>query len=224
MIRSLLYYLLALLLAGCASAHSLTQAGFQPTEAPAMPFTTPISAIGSIQRGNQVVFDSAATRASVGLLRRQLRAQQAGLRLSGELVIPDSLRLQAEQEIGRAVAALNSRPQLGGGANLPVLDYLLQQQGQRYVFVTAARGFTRSPGNYGGQVAKSIGVGLLTMGMLVPVSVKARSEIGVFVYDAQQRAIVYYCHTSPIEHEPLDETSVAKQLRTMLAKDYTFGP
>lgn len=222
--QALLYCLVAALLASCATAHSITQNNFRPAEVPAMPFATPVASIGIINRGNQIFVDSAATRTSVGLLRGWLLAHQPELGLSGELVVPDSLRLAAAQEIGRAAAGLAGRTQLAGGASLPVLDYLLRQQGQRYAMVPVARGFTRNPGNYGGQVAKSIGVGLLTMGMLVPISVKAKSEITVFVYDSQQRAIVYLNTTPPpAEREPLDAASLDKQLRTLLGRDYRLA-
>lgn len=188
-----------------------------------MPFVTPFSAIGTIQRGNQLAFDSAATQASVELLRRLLLARQTELHLSGELVVPDSLRAAAAHELDRAVTALANRTQLAGGAHLPVLHQLLRQQGQRYALISVARGFTRTGDNYSGQLAKSIGIGLLSMGTIIPVSVKAKSEINVFVYDSQQQAIVYLSRTPPpAEREPLNEAGVEKQFRNMLGSDYRF--
>ena len=59
------------------------------------------------------------------------------------------------------------------------------------------------------------------MGMMVPVAVKAKSNIYVFIYDSQQKNIVYYNHTPPqAEREPLHEAVLEKQFRTMLVKDF----
>ena len=102
-----------------------------------------------------------------------------------------------------------------------MLDYLLQGQSQRDVLLTATRGFTRTEGNYSGQVAKSIGVGILSMGMIVPVAVKAKSNLYLLIYDSQQKAIVYFNQT-PVnaEQEPLNAAALENQLRKMLAKDF----
>ena len=217
--------LLGILLTSCATVHSLSQGGFRPAVAPAMPFTPPLVEIGVISEGNKPQFDGEATAASVALLRRRLLAHQAELRLSGELAVPDSLRPAAGRELAQAVESLHKRTRLTGGANLPVLDYLLQQQGQRYVLVPVAQGFTRRPGNYAGQIAKDIAVGVLSMGTMVPMTVKANSHISLFVYDSQQHAIVYLTRTHPRDgREPLNEASVEKQLRQILRRDYPFVP
>ena len=95
------------------------------------------------------------------------------------------------------------------GAHLPVPDELLTGQNQRYLLVTATQGFFRTENNYSNQLAKSIGVGLLTMGMLVPIATKAKSIICLFICDSQQKTIVYYNHTPPpAEREPLDEVKL----------------
>ena len=162
-----------------------------------------------------------AAAGSVQLLRELLTTYQTELHLSGELLIPESQRQQAYQQIYPAVDGIASRQRLESGANLPILDDLLNAESQRYVLVTAVRGFTRMEGNYGGQLAKTIGVGILTMGMMVPVSVKAKSDICMFIYDRQQKQIVYFNQTPQnAEQEPLSKTAVENQLRKLLAKDF----
>ena len=82
------------------------------------------------------------------LMRELLVKHQSELHVRGELTVPDSLQQQARQEICRAVSGIEKRQRLDTGAHLPVLDYLLVGQNQRYLLVTATRGFTRLGSNY----------------------------------------------------------------------------
>ena len=212
---------LAGMLSSCAVSSGIVRTGFQPRTIQEMPFASPVAQVATIQRGNQPKFNLEASAESVRLMRKLLVSYQSELHLGGELMIPDSLQQQAKQEIYQAVNGIEKRQRLDTGAQLPVLDYLLTGRNQRYVLVAATQGFTRLEGNYGNQLAKTIGVGLLTMGMMVPVAVKAKSNICLFIYDKEQKNIVYYNHTPPpAEREPLDEAVLEKQLRTMLARDF----
>ena len=209
------------LLASCATTSGIVRPGFRPDAIQEMPFASPVAQVATIQRGNQLEFNQGASSESERLMRKLLVRHQPELHLRDELVIPDSLRQQVRQEIYQAVNGIEKRQRLDTGARLPVLDYLLADQKQRYLLVTATQGFTRLEGNYANQLAKTIGVGLLTMGMMVPVAVKAKSAICLFIYDKEQKNIVYYSHTPPLaEREPLDEAVLEKQLRTMMAKDF----
>ncbi|WP_216679797.1 hypothetical protein [Hymenobacter siberiensis] len=209
------------LLSSCATTSGILRPGFQPKAILEMSFASPVVQVSTIQRGNQPEFNPEASAESVRLMRKLLVNHQVELHLRNELVIPDSLQQQARQEIYRAVNGIEKRQRLDTGAHLPVLDHLLASQNQRYVLVAATQGFTRLEGNYGNQLAKSIGVGLLTMGMMVPIAIKAKSDICLFIYDGEQKNIVYYNHTPPpAEREPLNEAVLEKQLRTMVAKDF----
>lgn len=209
------------LLTSCATTSGIIRPGFQPAAIREMPFASPVAQVATIQRGNQLEFNQAASSESERLMRKLLVSHQPELHLRNELVIPDSLRHQVRQEIYQAVNGIEKRQRLDTGAHLPMLDYLLADQKQRYLLVTATQGFTRLEGNYGNQLAKTIGIGLLTMGMMVPVAVKAKSAICLFIYDRERKNIVYYSQTPPLaEREPLDEAVLEKQLRTMMAKDF----
>lgn len=213
--------LLTALFSSCAATSGIVRPGFQAEAIQDMRFSSPVTQIALIQQGNLPQPSPEATAESARLMRALLTNYQPELHLRGELIIPDSLQRQVRQEVYRAVEGIEKRLRLDTGAHLPTLDYLLKQQNQRYLLVTATQGFTRTQGNYGNQMAKSIGVGLLTMGMMVPVAVKAKSNIYVLIYDKQQKNIVYYNHTPPqAEREPLDQVVLEKQFRAMMAKDF----
>ncbi|GAA4359016.1 hypothetical protein GCM10023185_25220 [Hymenobacter saemangeumensis] len=189
-----------------------------------MTFASPIAAVSLIEKGNLPKPNEEATAQATEIMRRLLTRHRAELHLTHELHIPDSLYQQAYQQIFRAAEGIAYRQRLETSANLPAIDHLLAGPGPRYVLLTALRGFTRTSENYSGQLAKTIGVGLLTMGMVVPVSVKARSDIYFLIYDRQQRQVVYFNQTPPMaEQEPLDEASVENQLRRMLGQDFPLA-
>jgi hypothetical protein len=170
------------------------------------------------------VVDSQATATSISLLHKTLVRHRFQLGLQQELALPDSLRLAARQEIYRAVEGLKAHPRLAGGANLPVLDYMLGQQQQRYVLVTAAAGFTQEITKYDIRRSQTVSIGQTAAVRTPnprPVVKRAKSNIYLFLYDRQRQGIVYYTSTPPmVDHEPLDEASMEAQFSQMLRKDF----
>ncbi len=218
--------LLASLLSACASTSSL-RLGFRLAEVQDLAFAPPVSAIAIVRTGYQTVVDSQATATSINLLHKALVRHRFQLRLHHELALPDSLRAAACQEIYRAVEGLKAHPQLAGGAQLPVLDYVLDAQSQRYLLVTAAAGFTQQVTKYDMRQTQ------LSRGQLAamrsaspqPVVTHSKSNIYLFLYDRQRQAIVYYTSTPPmLEHQPLDEASLEEQFSQMLRKDFPVRP
>jgi len=190
-----------------------------------MVFTPPLGQIGLIEKGNSGSYDPTLSAKSTAAMRQILLQYKRELRLSGELSVPDPRTQQRlTRETYRAINAVERQQRVGRPYELVVLDSLLDAQGQRYALLSAARGFTRVEGNYSNQVAKSVGVGLLTLGMYVPVPIKATSSVFFLIYDRQDHAILYYNHAAPLEAEPLDPAVLDKQMRKMLAKDFHFPP
>jgi hypothetical protein len=213
---------LASLLAACTTTSQL-RSGFRLADVQEMAFAPPMSAVAVVRTGYQTVVDSQATATSISLLQKVLVRRRFLLHLQHELALPDSLKPAARQEIYRAVAGLQAHPQLGSGAQLPVLDYLLDAQRQRYVLVTAAAGFTQQETKYDRMRTQTTRGQYATMRTASPqpVVTHSKSNIYLFIYDRQQQAIVYYTHTPPlVERQPLDEASLEDQFSKMLRKDF----
>jgi hypothetical protein len=215
--------LLASPLAGCTTTRDL-RLGFRLAEVQDLAFAPPVAAVAIVRTGYHTVVDSQATATSVSLLHKTLVRHRLQLGLQRELAVPDSLRPAARQEIYRAVEGLRAHPRLAGGAQLPVLDYLLAAQQQRYLLVTAAAGFTQEVTKYDAQLAQGI-----TRGQTVavrtpapqPIATRRKSNIYLFLYDRQRQAILYYTSTPPlVEREPLDEAVMEAQFNQMLRKDF----
>jgi len=219
MSRLLIGLLLSGLLASCASS-SLVRPGFRLPPAKGLAYVSPVTTIAVGRNLSPAAADKAATLESARLLGLALLQHRAELQLRNEVTIPDSLLLQARQEIYAAVLGIEEHWQLGGGANLPVLDYLLGQQRQRYALLTVASGLTyipkRPPPNLAGlpRLGSSPGRPYVAAG-------QPKSNIFLLIYDQQQHAIVYYRHTPPMAtNEPLDGLVLQRDFDNLLKKDF----
>lgn len=94
----------------------------------------------------------------------------------------------------------------------PTLDSLLKTNNKRFGLLTITTGFTRRKGNFGGQVAKGIGIGILTLGMAVPTPIKANSTIYVAIVDAQENKVVFF-HKIAAQEEPLNSVIMSDQIK-----------
>lgn len=140
--------MLMALLSSCATSSDILRPRFQSIAIHEIPCAPPVAQVAKIQRGNQPEFHREASAGSMRLMRELLVKHQSELHVRGELTVPDSPQQQARQEICRAVSGIEKRQRLDTGAHLPVSDYLLVGQNQRYLLVTATRGFTRLESNY----------------------------------------------------------------------------
>lgn len=216
------WLLLSGVLASC-TANSIVRNGFRVPVAHDLAYVSPVTTVAIVHYGSPAVANKEATLESERLLRLALLQHRAELRLHNEVEVPDSLLLQARHEVYQAVLGIEQHWQLAGSADLPVLDYLLSQQNQRYALLTVASGFTRIPklnvilahgyGRIGGYPFVTSPTGLTAQ--------QAKSNIFLLVYDRKQKAIVYYRRTPPLsDREPLDAVSLDKQFARLLKKDF----
>ena len=212
--RLLIGLLLSVLLASCVSS-SLVRPGFRFPPSKGLAFVSPVTTIAVSRNMSPATADKAATLESARLLSLALLQHRAELQLRNEITIPDSLLLQARHEIYQAVLGIEMHWQLAGGANLPVLDYLLGQQRQRYALLTVASGLTYIPRQPPPNLAG------LPIGRLYASTGQPKSNIFLLIYDQQQHAIVYYRHTPPLAtNEPLDGLTLQQDFAKLLKKDF----
>ena len=89
---------------------------------------------------------------------------------------------------------------------------VLEANGYRFGMAVATYGFTRRDGNYGGQIAKGLGIGILSLGLYVPVPVKASSGVACAIIDAETGKTIFYKKSFQSEIEPLDIRYVSKHI------------
>lgn len=82
-------------------------------------------------------------------------------------------------------------------------------------------GFTRTKPNYRTQTAKGVGVGLLTLGVYVPMPIKYSSKVYVWTIDSETKKIVF--HNKNLSYvEPLDSKEISNQICNLFEGFYTY--
>ncbi|MBK6977160.1 MAG: hypothetical protein IPH28_08755 [Cytophagaceae bacterium] len=98
--------------------------------------------------------------------------------------------------------------------NSQLLEFL-RLSDKQYLFVAYSKGFTREQGNFGMQIAKGIGIGLLTGGRIIPVPYKANFTNVFFIIDVKNSNLAFYQRNSQ-ELEPLKPNNVELKLDQIL--------
>lgn len=93
---------------------------------------------------------------------------------------------------------------------------LLEKNNHNYAIGVLNFGFSRSKGNYGKEVAKGIGVGILTLGLYTPVPIKSYSTIICFIIDKKNRNIAFYRKNLGQERDPTKKEVIDSQIGDML--------
>ncbi|GAB3504583.1 hypothetical protein [Emticicia fontis] len=91
----------------------------------------------------------------------------------------------------------------------------LESKNTKYLILTFQAGFTRTASNYGTQVAKGLGIGLLTLGLVRPIPIKSNSTIVCCVLDTRNKNIAFY-RKRTAEVEPVDEKVINRQIRIII--------
>ena len=95
------------------------------------------------------------------------------------------MKLQIEVEIIHLMQHVRAKRKLNAVELTPTLDSIMESRNERYALAFIASGFGRKKGNYGGQVAKGVGLGILTLGLYAPVPGKSNLSIFALVLDSQ---------------------------------------
>ncbi len=100
----------------------------------------------------------------------------------------------------------------------PYFFKLMEENNSRFLMLSYLNGFTRRKGNMGGQMAKSIGLGVLTMGMYTQIPYKASSNLYVLIVDKETSKIAFCKKSFVPEKEPLDYKILQKQFNQVFKK------
>lgn len=196
-------------------------AKFDATQVGQLLYLPTVGLIGLIGEGNRPAPDAQLSADSEALVQEMLLSYTEPLHLGPQVKTDTATQQRLRREVLRATAA-----KLRGARQptppMPTLDSVLADYQPRYVLATVSQGFTRVKGNYGQQSAKALGIGLLTLGMYAPVPLKASSNLHAFVYDRQQREIVFFNTDAWPEKEPLEPRVVDQQVQKVLSKAFRF--
>lgn len=210
--KQLLILAAALILTSCGANQFLTSS-VSANEIADMKYFEPLSYIQYIEKGNKSKFSDSLSVITQSKLDSLLTKNKSKLRLTNKIAVEnETLKVNVEKEIGYLAQLITQKGKLEGIPLTPAIDSILESKNQRFAMATAATGFGRRKGNYGGQVAKGIAVGILTLGMVVPTPVKSNLSLHVFIFDAEKNEVAFYKRSFPVEKEPTDPTTIEKQL------------
>ena len=119
-----------------------------------------------IEKENKPQFSDSLSNITQTRIDSILANKKQELRLNNKISIKnDTLVAMVENELGQLTQQIFQQRNLDGIRLTPTIDSILESRNQRFAMATIATGFGRKKGNYGGQVAKGIAVGILTLGM-----------------------------------------------------------
>ena len=199
--------------------------GFRPADIQEMTLLPPVGIVSLIGQGSRPAFAPEASVDAAELLRQAIYRHDAKLHLTGQVVLKDSAAQRIiAQHTARTIGLLEWQRKATMTQPQPWLDTLLAARKQRYGLVSGVWGFTRTAANRRALIARDLGIGLLSMGMVVPLTPNASTRIGVFIYDAQTHAIVYYKSNFPTDKDPLASNGevLDREFTNLLAKDFNL--
>lgn len=174
-----------------------------------------------VEQKNQAVLSDSLSLVAKMVLDSVI--QNNGIFKSGNkiILVDDSHKKDVNQELGHLFNKLLSSKKIEGIKIPPALDSVMKANGQRFAFATAISGFDRRSGNYAGQVAKGVGIGILTLGMYAPVPYKSIVTLYGMILDREKGEAIFSNRTLPLEKSPTRKNVVEKQYKALL-KPY-FG-
>ncbi len=188
-----------------------------------MMYFEPMAYIYFVEKGNKALLNdslSAITKTKVDSL---LTNNKPKYRLSDKITISnDTLRQRLENEIAYLADQIQRRVYIDGIPLTPTIDSVLESNGQRFAMATVATGFGRIKGNYSGQVAKGLAVGILSMGMVMTNMKKSQFLMHAFIFDSEKNEIAFYRKSVAAEKEPTDTRIIEKQVN-LLFEDYFYN-
>jgi hypothetical protein len=213
-LKSLLLALAAINLTACTANRPLTSA-VRPNQITELKKFQTFSYISLVERGNRAAYNDSISAKSRTVFSNMLKTFER-IPLSGDVQVTDSfVSRQIEKEIEYLCVNADNRKSIAGLKITPALDSLLEYHQQRFGLVTITTGFTRRKGNYQGQVAKGVGIGILTLGMAYPTPIKANSTVYAMIVDSKENNIAFFKKSVLQDKEPLDQIALRKQIRSI---------
>lgn len=210
--KQIVFLASAFILTSCGANKFLTSS-VKPVEIADLSYFEPLSYIRYIVKGNKAQFSDSLSTITTKKVDSLLIRNRSIFRLTDEIDLADeTLKAKVENEIGHLAQFIIQRKKLEGIPLTPAIDSIMESNNQRFALATVTTGFGRRKGNYGGQVAKGIAVGILTLGTVVPTPVKSNLTIHAFIFDSEKNEIAFYKRSVPVEKEPTDERIIEKQL------------
>lgn len=206
--KKIFAFLIGILLLNSCATTLLTNKNIQPNEVQDIGYFEPISLISLIQKGNQSKPNDSLSNVSTNVLD-SIIGNSSSPKISKNFKVENpKLKLRLENDILRTMSEIRKTKKIDNVKTSALMDSIVKSQNGRFALCVVNSGFARRKNNYGNQVAKGIGIGILTLGMYTPVPIKANTSTYAMIYDANDSSIVFFNYFPLIEKSPVDKKNL----------------
>lgn len=175
-------------------------------------YFSPIAYTHYVEKGNRSAYsDSLSDITRIHL--DSILSNNRNLRTTAKIEITDSIsRARYEEELSFLFNRLMQGQKIETLQIPPTIDSLMSISNIDFGLATLSMGFGRKKGNYTGQAAKAIGVGILTLGMYSPAPVKSNLSIYALILDGKNKNVAFYRRTPIKVESPTDPAALNSQV------------
>ncbi len=206
--KKIFAFLGAILLLNSCATTVLTNKNIKPNEVQDIGYFEPISLISLIQKGNQSKPDDSLSNVSTDVLNSIIENSSSPKISKNFKVENPKLKLRLENDILKTMSEIKRTKKIDNVKTSVLMDSIVKSQNERFALCVINSGFARRKNNYGNQVAKGIGIWILTLGMYTPVPIKANTSTYAMIYDANNSSIVFFNYFPLIEKSPVDKKNL----------------
>lgn len=210
------FVLLITVLSSC-SADKFFANGISGNDLTHLQLFEPVSAIGIYDKGNKWQPNDSLSEIAKELIIGELKYEPK-LDIAETIIFDDSIlndRLQKEIEYMMFWAGNKDFRNI---KLTPTIDSILDAENERFGLLALSTGFTRTTENYAAQIAKGIGIGILTLGTAVPVPYKEGSTLYLMVVDALNDNIAFFKPSGQQELSPIEAYTYQRHLKKLLKR------
>jgi len=177
----------------------------------------PLNYVGIIEKGNKITYSDSLTTVAQGLFETALSKDRT-LPVTGNIIVEDSIiNNRVQYEIYMLMNYVENNVRVKEIPIPPVIDSILEARNERFGLLAYNWGFTRTGGNYAGQIGKGVLVGVLTLGTVYTVPYKDMVRNGIIIVDSQNNNLVFVS-TANRESDPLKAETYRKQIEDLMKK------
>ena len=177
--KKILFLTLAILFQSCVTNKYLSSST-PIVEISDIGYFEPLAIIELIKKQNKSEPSDSLSIVSKQKIDSLLSTNRKKYKIKERITLHKKIQEKVDYEISFLIQSTMTKRNLEGIKITPVLDSILESRNQRFGLGVLAVGFGRRKGNYGGQIAKGVAVGVLTLGLFVPVPIKSNQISGYF--------------------------------------------
>ncbi len=198
----------------------LVNKNIQPNEVHNISYYEPISIISLIEKGNKPKPSDSLSNISSKILDSIIEKSNLP-KVDKQISFGNpKLKTRLENDILKTMSDVRKSKKLESIKTTNLMDSIVKSENQRFALCIINAGFARRKNNYGNQVAKGIGVGILTLGMYTPVPIKANTSLYAMIYDATTSSVSFFNYFPIIEKSPVDRKNLENLYKKLFEPYY----